>query len=541
MRINKPTWKWLTPLFAVLAFVGAGVHFSSSNDVRDFDHVNTQDSRTTEILEATIARINKESAETAIARAYTPTGITHRVERQDSVPVSRQVTPPTGYSFVEHNGRMINVPLETSVTLTTERDVRELTWLDPSTSIEMLVAHAERTGRDWSFGWILKSDKTSASELEFALQGTAARIIGGAGRLVRAKLPADRAELHTIRDLSAIDGFGAVPPSLKMQLVTQYGSANELIPVFVTLMTDDPEGLWRRALESYGAVVGQFDPAIRVYAAHATKDVLEAIASSDFVVSIESVGVTKAVHDTAVPAMGADALRMYQESQRLFSGVGGASVPIAVMDSGLNVNHLDISSNRTSICGANFVYYEPVIDDEDLWVDAGLHGTHVTGTIVGNGAVQRRYSGMAPSVEHIRFAKVLNHWGFGSDIFILRGMDYLARSTACPESGWSVARIRPLIVNMSLSRSARVWEGRTVAERKLDSVVWNQRQLYVVAQSNEDIHGLSNYASAKNSLAVGAVIDSGELATFSSHGPTADGRLAPQVVGTGGEHHFDCG
>ena len=72
-----------------------------------------------------------------------------------------------------------------------------------------------------------------------------------------------------------------------------------------------------------------------------------------------------------------------------------------------------------------------------------------------------------------------------------------------------------------------------MAERKLDSIVWERRQLYVVAQSNEDIHGFSNYASAKNSLAVGAVRDSGELVSFSSHGPTADGRLAPHLVGTG--------
>ena len=86
---------------------------------------------------------------------------------------------------------------------------------------------------------------------------------------------------------------------------------------------------------------------------------------------------------------------------------------------------------------------------------------------------------------------------------------------------------------MSLSATARVWEGRGVPERKLDSIVWDRRQLYVVAQSNFDIHGFSNYGAAKNSLAVGAALDSGSLAVFSSHGPTADGRLAPQVVGTG--------
>ena len=264
-----------------------------------------------------------------------------------------------------------------------------------------------------------------------------------------------------------------------------------------------------------------------------TRAVLDALGRADFVLAVEPVGTVGAAHDTAVPAMGADALRMYGGSPGLFSGTGGASVPIAVMDTGLNVNHLDISSNRSSICGANFVYFDPLADDDDLWVDAGLHGTHVTGTIVGSGAAEPRYAGMAPSVRHIRFAKVLSHTGGGLFTSILRGMDFLAESTACPEAGRSSDAVKPLVVNMSLSASARVWEGRTAAERKLDAVVWDRRQLYVVAQSNEDVHGFSNFAAAKNALAVGAVVDGGSLAGFSSHGPTRDGRLAPQVVGAG--------
>ena len=86
---------------------------------------------------------------------------------------------------------------------------------------------------------------------------------------------------------------------------------------------------------------------------------------------------------------------------------------------------------------------------------------------------------------------------------------------------------------MSLGEFSREFEGRGVDERKLDSIVWSHRQLYVVAQANLGINGFSDFASAKNSLAVGAVMDSGDIAAFSSHGPTFDGRLAPQVVATG--------
>ena len=112
-------------------------------------------------------------------------------------------------------------------------------------------------------------------------------------------------------------------------------------------------------------------------------------------------------------------------------------------------------------------------------------------------------------------------------------MDYLSRPTGCTWQGTPTEAVKPLIVNMSLAAVSLAFSGRGVGERKLDSVVRAQSQLYVVAQANSGVHGLSNYGTAKNSLAVGAVDDAGIIARFSSHGPTADGRLSPNVVGTG--------
>ncbi|MCY4095003.1 MAG: S8 family serine peptidase [Gammaproteobacteria bacterium] len=490
---------------------------------------------------AAIHQISSESVGTLaniepISAPNAPSGVILDTGSTASSPIA-----PDGYSFVEHHGQMVKETIVTTHSVPDEFEDDAPSWLNSSASHETLISQAKNAERDWVFGWIRLPQGGTVLELERAIQRTNGTIIGDSGRWVRVKLPANRNELNAIARFPEVDGLGTLPASVKLNLIAREGTSRDTIPVFVTLMDGDLNGRWRFALESLGAVVGQFDPAIRVYVAHATEHVLKSMARTDFVASIEPIGLVQATHDTAVAAMGADSMRMYRESERLFTGVGGASVPIAVMDSGLNINHLDISTNRSSICGANFVYFEPVIDDYDLWVDEGLHGTHVTGTIVGNGTVQPRFAGMAPLVEHIRFAKVLNHWGFGSNIFILRGMDFLANATACPDSGWSSERVKPLIVNMSLSASARIWEGRSVSERKLDSIVWDSRQLYVVAQSNEDIHGFSNYASAKNSLAVGAVVDSGELASFSSIGPTADGRLTPKVVGTGVEINSPAG
>ena len=293
-------------------------------------------------------------------------------------------------------------------------------------------------------------------------------------------------------------------------------------------MAEDTDGHWRRAMEDLGAVVGGYDPALRVYRANADRGVIEALAAADFVLAVEPIRLVEATHDTAVPAMGADALRAYDGAPGIFSGTGGVSVPIAVMDTGLNINHLDIASHRDSICGANFAYNSgrfgadgPIIENDDLWIDDHGHGTHVTTTVAGNGFGQQRFAGMAPGVRHIRFAKVLDSFGSGFGDSIPRGMDFLAQASRCSEAGRMSARVKPLIVNMSLSRSARIFRGRGVGARKLDSTVWSHRQLYVVAQSNAGISGFSNYGAAKNSLAVGAA--TGQRRPGLVQQPRADG------------------
>ncbi len=445
-------------------------------------------------------------------------------------------TLPKGYSFVGFDGEMAKAPL--GVRREDAQVPDGLDWLGAPMAVETLAAQAAEQGREWSFGWIRLAPGARQGDLAPSLTSAGTVIVGSSGRLLRARLPADEKRLAAIAGLPGVGGVGAMPTEARLRAFDgRHVPDHEPTPVFVTLMEDDRDGRWRRELAALGAVVGRYDPHVRVYEANVTRGVLDMLGRADFVLAVEPVGAVEAAHDTAVPAMGADALRTYEGSPGLFSGVGGASVPIAVMDTGLNINHLDISSNRSSICGANFVYWDPLVSDDDLWVDADGHGTHVTGTIIGNGSAEPRYAGMAPLVRHIRFAKVLNHMGFGSNIFILRGMDFLAESTSCPEAGWASEAVKPLVVNMSLSATLRVWEGRSVAERKLDAVVWGRRQLYVVAQSNSNIHGFSNFAAAKNSLAVGAVVDGGSLAGFSSHGPTADGRLAPQVVGAGVDVH----
>ena len=478
---------------------------------------------------ATAARIQAESRNPrpmpAIVAAPRPLTMLRRPE-----PVGEPPTPPEGYEFAVHHGEMARAPLEGVYPDRPDEDEKPPPWMDSPNAVDALVRQAARADRDWSFGWIWLASGAKAHELRPGLRRLGGEVLGDSGRLVRARLPGDRGRLKALLALKAVGAVGAVPAKLK-QPAPLAPLGQEQIPVFVTLMADDPDGRWRRALERLGAVVGRFDADIRAYTATIPHAAIGAIVEADFVLAVEPVGIVEAAHDTAIPAMGADALRTWR-SPGIFRG-GGASVPIGIMDSGLNINHLDISSNRNSICGANFISVERRLEDLDLWVDRNQHGTHTTGTFAGNGFADPRFAGMAPSVRDIRFAKALDRTGAGGSDIIVRAMDFLAMATACAYAGPPGLPVRPLIVNASLSMSGRDFAGRGTDQRKLDAVVWRHRQLYVVAHGNESEFGFAHMSAAKNSLAVGAVRDSGPLAVFSSLGPTADGRLAPHVVATG--------
>ena len=440
-----------------------------------------------------------------------------------------------GYSTVSVDGEMQKGSLarqESHASSSTSNN-GDRAWLNSSSGIDSLIAQAEEAGRDWTFGWIQINRPIQSEAIEKELLKFGASVLGSTGDVVRARLPKIRKSLESIDSLSWVSGVAALPPRHKFRgnIEETASSANPstLAPVFVTVVSSHMEEAFRDEFKRLGLTVGHFDSSIRVFAAAVTADQIVQLAQLDFVQSIHPIAIVEASHDTAVPAMGVDSLREVGATSGEFTGLHGVSTPIGIMDSGLNTNHVAISSLRKSICGANFISTE----DHDLWIDEYGHGTHVTGTMAGNGFFQPRYAGMAPGVEHIRFAKVLNSFGTGNTFTVIQGMDFLAKSSACPEEGWSEDRIKPLIVNMSLSSRSLEFDGRSTGPRKLDAMVWTHQQLYVVSNANARIYGYSNYGSAKNSLAVGNVHDNGDTVASSSVGPTVDGRLLPSLVGTG--------
>ena len=103
-------------------------------------------------------------------------------------------------------------------------------------------------------------------------------------------------------------------------------------------------------------------------------------------------------------------------------GYTGKGVVVAVVDSGVNYNHLDLADHLWD-GGDEFPHhgYDIVNDDNDPMDDKG-HGTHCAGTVLGDGTAGS-LTGMAPEAT-LMCVKSIRGDGFGGAVNIAGGMEW---------------------------------------------------------------------------------------------------------------------
>ncbi len=104
------------------------------------------------------------------------------------------------------------------------------------------------------------------------------------------------------------------------------------------------------------------------------------------------------------------------------TGYNGDGVIVAVVDSGVDYNHVDIAGSMWD-GGANWPHhgYDMVNNDDDP-MDDYCHGTHVAGIIAGQG-VAGTQTGIAPGAK-IMAIKVLDSYGYGFDSDVISGIHF---------------------------------------------------------------------------------------------------------------------
>jgi len=188
-------------------------------------------------------------------------------------------------------------------------------------------------------------------------------------------------------------------------------------------------------------------------------------------------------------------------------GSDGTGVNAYILDSGINLNHLDYVGRANYIpngLSGNFV------GDGLTAADCHGHGSHVSGTVGGT------YSGVAKGVT-IWMGRVVNCSGGGNASMVIAGMDWVAANG-----------LKPGVVNMSLGYG-NVTAVKDAAERLVAAGF-----VVAVAAGNGNFAGQpinacnESPANAPNVLTVGATDTNDKEASFSNYGTCVD-LLAPGV------------
>ncbi|KAJ0402801.1 hypothetical protein ATCC90586_004898 [Pythium insidiosum] len=234
-------------------------------------------------------------------------------------------------------------------------------------------------------------------------------------------------------------------------------------------------------------------------------------------------------------------------------GILGNDIVVGVTDSGLYMYHDQFFQPSLSIFDApdpaarKVVYYNAWANafDEAEEVVCG-HGTHVAGLLAGSSASkQQRDLGIA-SAAKIAFMD------------IGRQSDACAGARGCPVSLETPGEAA-MLLKSQMKVGAKIFSfswgtpgsDYSSQARDLDEFIYNNPEvLIIVAAGNSGEKGqgtISSPSGAKNVISVGASLNAAEsfaqtpcavfnpltVASFSSAGPTSDGRLKPDVVAPG--------
>ncbi|AEK73648.1 subtilisin-like serine protease precursor [Thermococcus sp. 4557] len=197
-------------------------------------------------------------------------------------------------------------------------------------------------------------------------------------------------------------------------------------------------------------------------------------------------------------------------------GYDGSGITIAVIDTGIDASHPDLQGK--------VVGWKDYVNGRSSPYDDNGHGTHVSSIAAGTGAASNgKYKGMAPGAKLVG-VKVLNAEGSGSISDIIAGVDWAVQN----KDKYGIK-----VINLSLG-SSQSSDGTDSLSQAVNNA-WDAGIVVCVAAGNSgpDKYTVGSPAAASKVITVGAVDKYDVITDFSSRGPTADGRLKPEVVAPG--------
>ncbi len=321
-------------------------------------------------------------------------------------------------------------------------------------------------------------------------------------------------------------GIQSVDPELAVQLnrLTDDSNVNAVV-VYYELPSDDDIA----RLQGMGIIGGTRYRALPMVALTATKKQLLMISHLQQVRSIYGNRTLQPASDANMVMNNAAPVSRDADLTKKNSGlpVSGRGVTVAVLDTGLDSTHSDLSGRvihnvklaDTQSLSVGFL--PPVAVDGLPNTDQAYgHGTFVSGIIAGNGSKSGgKYSGLAPGAQLVGLSA-----GDFTLSYVLAGFDYLL------DHGRE-QNVRVLNCSFSANTVFDFNDPVNIATRLLTDAGVNV--VFSAGNTGSGTHSLNPYAVAPWVISVGATDERGRLAGFSSRGDFGSLLFQPTLVAPG--------
>ncbi|MCX7568370.1 S8 family serine peptidase [Tumebacillus sp. DT12] len=236
----------------------------------------------------------------------------------------------------------------------------------------------------------------------------------------------------------------------------------------------------------------------------------DAPVKADMATAVDSFGSKKAVTDFGVDGDRDGNPTSYSKND----------VVVAIIDTGIHGGHVDLD-------GGKILAFKDFVSNQTAPYDDNGHGTHVGGIVAGTGEGDGLNKGVAPGAALVGI-KVLDGQGSGTMSNVDAGINWAIQNK-------DVYGIK--VMNLSLGTS-----GSSDGTDSTSTAINNAYAAGIVpavaaGNSGPKRSTIGSPGAARDALTVGAFADVGEMGfnvtSFSSRGPTADGRIKPDIMAPG--------
>ena len=238
--------------------------------------------------------------------------------------------------------------------------------------------------------------------------------------------------------------------------------------------------------------------------------------------------ITRRVEEDSNPDYASDQLQLYNLLPLHNAGFKGQGILMTVCDGGFhNAHTLTCFDQKTKELG----HFDFTDDTDDFYGSTGAHGTECLSTIA---AKAGNYTGSAPEVTYylMRSEEAYTESPKEMDNLVAA----LEKADSLGVNIFSVSLGYAMFDNESWTLPKSALDGRTTRASRAATIAARKGMLVCVAAGNDGEDSwrtISAPADADSVLTVGAVNIAGEIGSFSSYGPSADGRIKPEVCAVG--------